>query len=323
MATIEKRKGHWRVKVRKSSASFSKTFNKKSDAVRWAIESERLLDHRFSFSDNQNIRLGNILERYAREVIPLKKGEIKELSKMNLILRHQIADIALANLTRMDIARYRDNRLQQVASGTVRRELSIISHALNVAVKEWGYALRTNPVTKIRKPVLGKTRSRRLEGGEEECLLRCCSGSKNFWLLPLVVFAIETAMRRGELLSLEWEHVHTGQGYVHLPHTKNGEPRDVPLSGKAREILNDLPTDMSGLVFPLHFEALKGLWKRATQRAGIEDLHFHDLRHEATSRFFEKGLNIMEVSAITGHKDLRMLKRYTHLKAQDLPIKLG
>jgi integrase len=131
-------------------------------------------------------------------------------------------------------------------------------------------------------------------------------------------------MRRGELLSLTWEHVHTEKRYVHLPDTKNGETRDVPLSPMALELLRELPRNFRGdqVVFPLHYEALKSAWRRACTRTSITNLRFHDLRHEATSRFFEKGLNVMEVAAITGHKDLRMLQRYTHLRAEDLALKL-
>ena len=132
-------------------------------------------------------------------------------------------------------------------------------------------------------------------------------------------------MRRGEILSLTWENVHLERRYVHLPDTKNGDSRDEPLSPLALDLLRDLPRNIRGdqAVFPVHFEALKSSWRRACSRAGIRDLRFHDLRHEATSRFFEKGLNVMEVSAITGHKDLRMLQRYTHLRAEDLALKLG
>ena len=122
-----------------------------------------------------------------------------------------------------------------------------------------------------------------------------------------------------------WENVYFGKRFVHLPDTKNGDSRDVPLSPMALELLRDLPRNIRSdqVVFPLHFEALKSAWRRACCRAGISDLRFHDLRHEATSRFFEKGLNVMEVAAITGHKDLRMLQRYTHLRAEDLALKLG
>ena len=127
----------------------------------------------------------------------------------------------------------------------------------------------------------------------------------------LVLFAIETGMRRGEILSLTWQHVHLGKRYVHLPDTKNGDSRDVPLSPRALELVRGLPRNIRGdpVVFPLHYEALKSAWRRACDRAVIIDLRFHDLRHEATSRFFEKGLNVMEVAAITGHEDLRMLQR--------------
>ena len=130
-------------------------------------------------------------------------------------------------------------------------------------------------------------------------------------------------MRRGENLSLTWQYVHLDKRFVHLPDTKNGDSRDVPLSPLALELLRELPRNIrGGVVFPLHYEALKSAWRRACARASITNLRFHDLRHEATSRFFEKGLNVMEVAAITGHKDLRMLQRYTHLRAEDLALKL-
>ena len=322
MAVIEKRRGNWRVKVRKIGfSSASKTFHKRRDACNWALKIER--DMCLGLFNNNSCTIRELLDRYAKEITPTKKCAPIENVRINRLKNSWLAGLQASEVNSQHIAVYRDERLKTVSAATCLREISLISHVFTIGMKEWNYNLTVNPATNVRKPIPQKGRDRRMENKEEEGLLRSCGESKNFWLLPLVGFAIETAMRRGELLSLEWKHVHIDQGYVHLPHTKNGEPRDVPLSSKSREILNDLPRDMSGLVFPLHFEALKSLWRRATQRAGIEDLHFHDLRHEATSRFFEKGLNIMEVSAITGHKDLRMLKRYTHLKAQDLAIKLG
>ena len=140
----------------------------------------------------------------------------------------------------------------------------------------------------------------------------------------MILFAIETGMRRSEILFLICENVHLDQRYVHLPDTKNVDSRYVPLSPVALELLRDLLRNKNPdqLVFPIHYEALKIAWRRACSRGGVKDLRFHDLRHEATSRFFEKGLNVMEVAAITGHKDLRMLQRYTHLRAEDLALKL-
>ena len=205
----------------------------------------------------------------------------------------------------------------------------ILSHLFEVARKEWGIHVR-NPVRDIQVPSASEMRGRRLQAGErghdgeETRLLAACREARNPYLLPIVRLALETAMRQGELISLRWEHVDLNRRTVYLPDTKNGESRTVPLSMTAVGILRSLPRSIHGRVFPgLTTEAVKRAYARAVRRAGIKDLRFHDLRHEATSRLFEKGLNIMEVASITGHKDLRMLRRYTHLKAEDLARKLG
>jgi integrase len=130
-------------------------------------------------------------------------------------------------------------------------------------------------------------------------------------------------MRQGELVGLRWEHIDLTRQIAHLPDTKNGESRTVPLSSTAISVLRSLPNGTCHVFPGLTTEAFKRAYIRAVRRAGIENLRFHDLRHEATTRLFEKGLNIMEVASITGHKDLRMLRRYTHLKAEDLAKKLG
>jgi integrase len=159
---------------------------------------------------------------------------------------------------------------------------------------------------------------------EETRLLTACREARNPFLLPIVHLALETAMRQDELVSLRWEHIDLNRQIAHLPDTKNGEARTVPLSSAAIRVLRSLPRSLHGQVFPgLTTEAVKRAYIRAVRRAEIEDLRFHDLRHEATTRLFEKGLNIMEVASITGHKDLRMLRRHTHLKAEDLARKLG
>jgi len=128
-------------------------------------------------------------------------------------------------------------------------------------------------------------------------------------------------MRRGEILQLTWDNVNLNTRTAFLPETKNGEARTVPLSENALSILKALPKQ-SDQVFDTTAYAIRMAFGRALKRAEIDDFRFHDLRHEATSRFFEKGLNMMEVSSITGHKDLQMLKRYTHLRAEDLALKL-
>jgi integrase len=234
------------------------------------------------------------------------------------------ARIRMSALTSSLLAAYRDERLKVVSGATVNREFSVLSHAIDTARREWDVYLPTNPCTLVRRPPQGRPRDRRLQGDEEQRLLAACRGARNKWLAHCVALAIETGMRRGELLGLLWDNVDLERRTAFLPVTKNGESRGVPLSSRAVAVLRGLPAASSGRVFgeltPL---ALRQSFNRATRRAGITGLRLHDLRHEATSRFFEKGLNVMEVASVTGHKTLQMLKRYTHLSVTDLATRLG
>ena len=172
----------------------------------------------------------------------------------------------------------------------------------------------------IRKPKANKGRDRRLEVGELDLLIDALQFT--WGVQSIVLLALETGMRRSEILSLKWVNIFIEDRYLILPDTKNGDSRAVPLSSKAVNILNSLEKSSDSLFF-IKPDAVTRAFKRACVRVGLKDLRFHDIRHEATSRFFELGLNTMEVSAITGHKTLTMLKRYTHLKAKDLALKLG
>lgn len=325
----------------------SKTFLSRKDAEAWAarIESEILSG---SFSDRTEANrtsLGDLLARYSREVSPQKKGGALEQLRIQKLLDDPIAQVKIAALSGVNMSHYRDRRLtgsskQKAVSGsTVNRELTLISHVISVASKEWGIHVPINPVSQIRRPKENRARSRRLQGNEEQRLLAELAtskrgeagfyeagGSRNEHVRPLVILALETAMRRGELLSLLWPDVHLADRFVRLHDTKNGEARDVPLSTRAVSTLAELstrPRHISGRVFPISPEALKKAFVRACERAGIEDLHFHDLRHEATTRIAEKLDNILELSAVTGHKTVQMLKRYFHPRASDLARRLG
>ena len=325
MATFRKRKNRWDVQIRKSGyPTICKTFSHKTDAQKWAVETERQIEvGEYVPADLAHLdTLGALLVQYANVISIKKRGHEAEISRLTKMRRHKVAAVPLGKLTAFHIAQYRDDRLQHVSTTTVKKELQLISHALDIGRREWGLNVK-NVAADVSKPVEPKGRDRRLELGEEQSLFNAANYSQNIWLAPLVEVAIETAMRRGELLSIEWSDVDLDRRTIHLENTKNGSPRTVPLSRRALEILNTIPRDMSGRVFPINAVALRGFWRRACKRANIENLHFHDLRHEATSRFFEKGLNVMEVAAITGHKDLRMLQRYTHLRAEDLAKKLG
>ena len=321
MASISKRNDKYHVRVRKQGIPAQcRAFSSKRDAVRWAAETERAADNGHILIDDCTI--GDLLNRYEREISSKKRGWKVESYRLKTLKASHLGLIKTSKLKPVHIAQYRDQRLKEISPASVKRELVIISHMMSVAITDWGYELPSNPCHRVRKPSVDNARDRRLINDEFESLIASCKQSDNSYLTPLVEFAIETGMRRGELLSTRWENVFIDKRIIHLPITKNGSSRDVPLSNRAMDILADLPRGLSEAVFPIHFEALKGLWKRACKRAEIEDLHFHDLRHEATTRFFEKGLNVMEVATITGHKDLRMLQRYTHLRAQNIANRL-
>jgi len=242
---------------------------------------------------------------------------------INAFLRNSsIADMNLEKIKAHHFAQYRDGRLSSVSGVTVARELTIYQSEFKTARREWGYENLDNPLKDVKKPISHRPRTRRLLLNEEEILFSSCRESLNPYLEHFVKIAIETAMRRGELLSLKWSDIDLENKKCFLKDTKNGSSRTVPLSSIAVDTMGKLQSKDDEYLFPLSVSALRGLWTRAINRADIGDLHLHDLRHEATSRFFEKGLNVMEAAAITGHKDLRMLQRYTHLKAEDLALKL-
>jgi integrase len=208
------------------------------------------------------------------------------------------------------------------APNTIRLHLALLSHLFEVARKEWRMASLTNPVELVRKPKLPYGRERRLEDDEEARLLSACQ-NVNPELAAIARFAIETAMRQGEIIGMTWAMIDLKRRVVHLPDTKNGLARDVPLSTAAEQVLAALPRRLDGKVWTYTQDGMRASWRRALKHATITGLTFHDLRHEATSRLFEKGFNPMEVSAITGHKTLQMLKRYTHLRAEDLAKRMG
>ncbi|GJD64396.1 integrase [Methylobacterium frigidaeris] len=327
MATIRKLRGRWQASVRrKGMQPRSKSFDSKSEAERWARTLEAELDRSGALPDTrpaERTTLAQILERYRDEISPTKRSHVTEVARINGILRRPICHRTLTLLSTADVAAYRDERLKIVAPATVIREMNTISHAIDTARREWNIHLAQNPCKLVRRPVPPRGRTRRLEGNEEQILLAAADAGRTPYLRPLIVLAIETGMRRGEILSLRWEHIDLEQRVAHLPMTKNGNSRDVPLSTRAVETLRALRTGESETVFSLAPNTVRLAWDRLTRRVGLKDLHLHDLRHEAVSRLFEKGFNVAEVATISGHRELRMLQRYTHLRAADLASRLG
>lgn len=330
MATFEKRGPYQiRAKVRKlGHKTITKTFNNKRDAEAWARGIEADMD-RGAFIPSttaQQTTVRTALERYREEVFPrLARAGNDEQARLRRLI-DDMGELSLSALEASHIAKYRDQRLKDgAAPQTVKHEIGLLGRVLKHCVMDWGIPLTRGIVTsQVRKPSLPPGRDRRLVGNEEALLFDAARKSKSKEIESIIIIALETAARRGEITAMTWEHINLARRTWHIPHTKNGVPRTVPLSSRAIETLQGVPRRINGRVWALQAShSITQAFDRICRRAGIEGLNFHDLRHEATSRFFEKGLNPMQAAAITGHKTLAMLQRYTHLKAEDLAVMLG
>lgn len=342
MATIRKKGDYqWHVQIRrKGFPSQTKTFMYREDAEKWARAAERDMDAGIftSASDAERTTVRELIKDFKSEFAPKHyraREDEKEAWRFQLArLDEALGDYSLAALDQKLIAGYRDKRIKgdgdrsAVGESTVRKELYMLSKVLGFAQTEKGIVLpRGNPVEKIRKPSDGKGRDRRLSAEEWQAFERECQASRNPWLWPAVQMAVETAMRQGEMLSLTWSQVDMKRRLALLvdpEKIKNSEPRAVPLSSSAASVLNTLPRSVSGLVLPVERLTLYHAFRYACDRAGIKNFTFHDLRHEALSRLAERGdFSVLELAAVSGHKTLQMLKRYTHLQVEKLARKIG
>ena len=329
MASFRKRSSGWRAEVCIKGIRSSATFTTKREAQAWAAQEEtRLREDSSGKVPNKPFR--DLLERYSREVSSKKRGVVRERRMIGVILRDPVVDVSLRILAPTDIAAWRDRRLAQVSGATVEREMTILSHACSVARREWGW-LRVNPVSDVRRPPPTAARIRRPTAEETEKLLHTLGYSRENPLKTAsarvgaaYLFAIETAMRAGEICNLEWQHVN--ERHVHLPLTKNGYARDVPMSAEACRIIDQLRSsneeEGEGGVFGISTASLDALFRKAKARALIEDLHFHDTRREALTRL-SKVFDVMELARISGHRDLRVLQNvYYAPTVSDLAAKL-
>jgi integrase len=308
MPTIRKRGHKYQVQIRRLGLrSVSRSFHQLKDAQAWARHMELQADRRDLPPDPkalQRITLGELVARYRDTVSPRKRTGAAERIVLSAFLLHTICRRRLSELTRADFASYRDDRLKEIKPSSLKRELVPIHHLYELARKEWGLPISDNPVS-------GLNLKRRLREGEWDRLVLATKGSRNPLLLSIIQFAVMTGLRRGELLSARWDHVDWDDRSLLIPLTKNGHARTLPLTTDCLKLLGAVPRS-NDRIFPLTGNALRLAWERLRRRAGIEDLHFHDLRHEAISRFFEKGLTVPEVALLSGHRDMRMLLRYSH-----------
>ena len=330
MASFIPRKGPagkraWQAHIRRRGYPAQvRTFDSKAQAEAWArkIEGEMDRGEFVSRAEAESTSLGEALERYGREVSAKKKGRAAEASVASAWRHSAIASRPLAGIRGHDIAKVRDAWLGKATPATVRNRFALLSHLYNIARQEWGMASLGNPVRDVRIPRTANARCRRLVEDEESRLIEAAKAYGGE-IQHVVPWAIETAMRRGEIATMRWEHADRKARVLLIPETKTGTPRHVPLSSRALRVLDDLPRRLDGAVWSMRPDSISQAFERVCAAAKIEGLTFHDLRHEATSRLFEKGLNPMQVAAITGHKTLQMLKRYTHLRAEDLVALIG
>lgn len=332
----------WLARIRRVGyPNQTKTFLTKVDAEAWAREVEGKMD-RGIFIDRgllDKTKVSQLLDRYLVEITPTKAGKIKEKSKIKGLQQSLLSKLAIGKIQPGDIVDYRNKRLTEVAPATVTKELNLLSNVFNVARTEWKMLGLENPVSGIRRPKAPKGRKRRLQSVDE--MERILAVTQSPTLRSLLPLAVETAMRRGEMISMKWTNINFDEQTVLLEDTKNGTSRVVPLSMRALELLRGVPKGETDKVYAVTPDAATQAFWRAVKRARavyergcleigatpdpsyLTNLRLHDMRREATSRFLEdKGLEASEVMAITGHKSIRMLEIYTALLARKIAKKL-
>ena len=315
MATIRKRLNKYQAQIRKDGNFISQTFINKTDAIKWTKEQEVLIEQGCYISKKESVTLAFLLTRWEREVLVHLKSFKVERYKVALVSR-ALGHLTLNKITSSVLVDYRDNRLQEVSNQTVKHELGLIRRALKKGI-EWGY---TSSVPYLASPSLkGQARNRRLSEVEMSLLLSSCDE----YLKHIVIFLSESSMRRGELASIKIADINLESRLLQLSDTKNGHDRIIPLSSLALDSINYLIMHaQTPMLLGYDKEWLTKKFISHCKSIGIENFRLHDLRHEGISKLFEKGLNVMEVSSISGHKDLSMLKRYTHINPSTLLAKI-
>ena len=329
MGTVRKRGKAYRAEVAKHGVRKSATFDTKAQAYAWIEEAERSIaeGREDGLRAPAKARFGDLLAEYRDKVSAGKKGERWESIRIDALSRDPIAEVGLREIDASHVAAWRDRRLRQVSAGSVLREWNLLSHACNVAVKEWLW-LKDNPFAGVKRPAQPKARDRLASDAEIAAILNALGYDPD--AAPItstarvgaaMVFAIETGMRASEILRLRWSDIVGAVAIVRDGKTA-AAARRVPLSSRALAVLTQLPRDDARTCFDLPSSILDALFRKGKARALVEDLHFHDLRHLAITRLAKK-LQILDLARIVGHKDLRMLQIYYNETAEAMATKLG
>lgn len=321
MSSIRKLKnGRWQAQIARNGIRKSKVFDAKQAAKDWAARQEYLILN--AKPTGETMLLSDAFDRYANEVSPTRRGERWEVIRLRKFSRDEISSRSIGSITARDIAEWRDRRLKEVAPASARREMELMSAVFTVARVEWGL-IETNPMADVRRPKSPPARKRRVSQTELDALaisagddLKTATARAHHAFL----FAIETAMRAGEIVGLTWDAIILADRVAHLPITKNGLPRDVPLSSEAVRLLEALP--VSEPVFGLTSRQLDVLWRKVRDRAGVSGLTFHDARHEAITRLARR-VDVLDLARIVGHKNISQLMTYYDATAGEIAERLG
>ncbi|NGX41014.1 MAG: Tyrosine recombinase XerD [Candidatus Anoxychlamydiales bacterium] len=339
MASIRKHqtkdgKIKFHVQIRlKGHAPQTASFDRLTDARKWIQEVESSIRNNryFKTAESRKHDFNQLADRYIASVLPEKKTASDQKAQLFWWKKH-IGNMLLADITPSIISEYKEKLLTEKTKkgkkrtgSTANRYLSIISHVFTVACKEWGW-VRENPLSFVSKLKEPKGRVRFLSDDERERLLTTCKSSKNSYLYTIVVLALSSGMRLGEILNLTWSNVDFKHQRIILEETKNGERRQVPLKGRALDLLKLLQEKHSlctKLLFPskAFFNKptdIRSAWEYALKKAKIENFKFHDLRHSCASYLAMNGCTIVEIAGVLGHKTLQMVKRYSHLSDSHL-----
>jgi integrase len=306
----------------------SATFERKTDANKWAQDTESAIRHGryFPSQESRKHTFSDLIDRYIIQVLPHKPKMIKQQQSQLTWWKKQLGHYLLAEVTPALISECKESLFNDKntngktrAPATVSRYLSALSHAFTIAVNEWGW-LEHNPVSKVKKPTEPRGRVRFLDEAERRELLAACKQSPNKDLYPIVVLALATGMRQGEIMTLKWKDIDLKRRQLALHETKNNERRVVPIVGYALEVLSEhgkIRNIESDYVFPKCAQngqtAIRKAWQKAVGEAKLENFRFHDLRHTAASYLAMNGATLAEIAEVLGHKTLLMVKRYAHL----------
>jgi integrase len=325
MASIYKRNGKWRVEIRKiGSKGIHKSFIVKDEAIRFARETEVKIEQGLyqDLTLAKTTKLKDVLAQYRDRVSVNKKGHDQERYKINKIIRSDIADKTLSQLTPIVLFEFIEQQKKLYTASTINKSITIINLALNFAERFLGISLNKNPLKFIKRLKESQFVGQVIEPHEEALLLKHAEFSKLYWLKVAIILGIDCGLRRGEILKLKAEDINFKNNTAVLKDTKNGETREIGVSSRAIQELKKLPVSIDGKLFPCkRSDTFTFYYKQLKRWSGVKK-RFHDTRHTFASRSTTSGWSITEIAAQGGWKQLQVLKRYTHIKAEYLAKKM-